>query len=51
MSKILLTMEGIQKSFSGVMALKQVSLQVEQRSIHALVGESGRFSGKSPHGV
>ncbi|MCI8844092.1 MAG: sugar ABC transporter ATP-binding protein [Oscillospiraceae bacterium] len=58
MRKILLTMDGIQKCFSSVIALKHVSLQVEQRSIHALVGENGAgkstlmniLSGIYPHG-
>lgn len=40
-----LEMRGIQKSFSGVPALKNVDLRVRAGEIHALVGENG--AGKS----
>ncbi|WP_276353760.1 sugar ABC transporter ATP-binding protein [Cohnella caldifontis] len=42
---ILLAMEGITKSFSGVKVLDGVSLQLKKGSVHALVGENG--AGKS----
>ncbi|MBV9561029.1 MAG: sugar ABC transporter ATP-binding protein [Bradyrhizobium sp.] len=41
----LLEMRGVSKSFSGVQALRDVSLAVEAGQIHALVGENG--AGKS----
>ena len=41
----LLTMSGITKSFPGVRALDGVALAVNQREIHALLGENG--AGKS----
>ena len=40
-----LSMEGINKAFSGVQVLKNVSFSVERSHIHALVGENG--AGKS----
>ena len=42
---VLLSMEGIEKSFPGVKALKGISLQVEEGEVHALMGENG--AGKS----
>ena len=42
---MLLSLENISKSFGPVKALKNVSLQVEQGEIHALIGENG--AGKS----
>lgn len=45
MSKILLEMKNITKTFPGVKALDNVNLQVEEGEIHALVGENG--AGKS----
>lgn len=45
MSEVLLKMEKIIKSFSGVKALDEVDLVVQRGSIHALVGENG--AGKS----
>src|SRR5690554_6165467 len=45
MSNILLEMRSITKTFPGVKALDQVSLQVIPQEIHALVGENG--AGKS----
>lgn len=45
MAKILLEMKNITKTFPGVKALDNVNLQVEEGSIHALVGENG--AGKS----
>jgi ribose transport system ATP-binding protein len=41
----LLNMEGISKSFPGVQALKEVSFELRQGEIHALIGENG--AGKS----
>ena len=38
-------MRDISKSFPGVRALSEVTIQVEQKSIHALIGENG--AGKS----
>ena len=37
----LLEMKGISKSFPGVKALKNVSLQLKAGEIHALLGENG----------
>jgi ribose transport system ATP-binding protein len=40
-----MTMDNIEKSFNGVQVLKNVTLEVEQGEIHALLGENG--AGKS----
>ena len=40
-----LHMEGINKSFPGVVALENVELQVRRGEVHAIVGENG--AGKS----
>ena len=45
MKQYLLEMRGITKRFSGVKALDDVNLKVEEGEIHALVGENG--AGKS----
>lgn len=45
MSKVLLKMENISKSFGRVKALKKVNLEVIEGEIHAIVGENG--AGKS----
>ncbi len=45
MSKLLMEMKEITKTFPGVKALDHVNLQVEEGEIHALVGENG--AGKS----
>ena len=45
MSRILMEMKGITKTFPGVKALDDVNLRVEEGGIHALVGENG--AGKS----
>jgi len=45
LSKILLEMKNITKTFPGVKALDDVNLKVEEGEIHALVGENG--AGKS----
>ncbi len=58
MSKVLLEMKNITKTFPGVKALDNVNLQVEEGEIHALVGENGAgkstlmnvLSGIYPHG-
>jgi methyl-galactoside transport system ATP-binding protein len=44
-SEFILEMKGISKSFPGVRALQDVSLQVRAGSVHALMGENG--AGKS----
>ncbi|MGO5051670.1 sugar ABC transporter ATP-binding protein [Lachnospiraceae bacterium LCP25S3_G4] len=45
MSEVILTMKGIDKSFPGVHALKEVNLEVKKGEVHALMGENG--AGKS----
>lgn len=45
LANIILEMKSITKSFSGVKALNNVNLQVEEGEVHALVGENG--AGKS----
>lgn len=45
MGEVILTMEGIDKSFPGVHALDHVSLEVRKGEVHALMGENG--AGKS----
>lgn len=45
MSDAVLRVQGIDKSFGGVQALKGVSLEIAAREIHCLAGENG--SGKS----
>lgn len=55
----ILEMKNITKTFSGVVALNNVSLKVNQGEIHALVGENGAgkstlmnvLSGVYPHGT
>ena len=42
---VLLNMEGVNKSFSGVRVLKDIHMEVRQGSVHALMGENG--AGKS----
>lgn len=45
MAEFLLDIEGLEKSFPGVRALKGVKLQVKAGEVHALMGENG--AGKS----
>lgn len=45
MTDVILKLEGIKKSFSGVKALKGVDLEIKKGEIHCLAGENG--SGKS----
>ncbi|NLI20804.1 MAG: sugar ABC transporter ATP-binding protein [Clostridiales bacterium] len=45
MGEIILTMEGIDKTFPGVHALDKVSMDVRRGEVHALMGENG--AGKS----
>ena len=45
MGEVILTMEGIDKTFPGVHALDNVSLDVRRGEVHALMGENG--AGKS----
>ena len=58
-NSILLSMKHITKTFPGVKALDDVSLDVKECKIHALVGENGAgkstlmkvLSGVYPHGT
>jgi ribose transport system ATP-binding protein len=45
MADILVSMEGIEKSFPGVHALNQCRFQLRAGEVHALLGENG--AGKS----
>ena len=45
MGETILTMQGIQKHFSGVHALKGVNFELKAGEVHALMGENG--AGKS----
>lgn len=45
MAEVFLKLEGIKKSFSGVIALKGVNLEIKKGEIHCLAGENG--SGKT----
>jgi len=45
LNEVILTMEGIDKSFPGVHALDHVSFEVAKGEVHALMGENG--AGKS----
>ncbi|MEW4413568.1 sugar ABC transporter ATP-binding protein [Clostridium sp. AN503] len=45
MSEFLLDIQGLEKSFPGVKALKGVNLQIKRGEVHALMGENG--AGKS----
>ena len=45
MSDVLVSMEGIDKSFPGVHALNQCKFELKKGEVHALVGENG--AGKS----
>ncbi len=45
MEKTLISMDGIDKAFAGVSALKQVKLTLKAGEVHALMGENG--AGKS----
>ena len=45
MNKVILQMKNIDKRFSGVHALKSVSLELREGEVHALMGENG--AGKS----
>lgn len=45
MTDVILEMQGIQKYFSGVHALKNVQFQLKKGEVHALMGENG--AGKS----
>lgn len=59
MAETILEMRNITKKFAGVVALSDVSIQVAQGEIHALVGENGAgkstlmnvLSGVYPHGT
>ncbi len=44
-SEPLLKMQGITKTFPGVLALQDASLEVGHAEVHALIGENG--AGKS----
>ncbi|NVJ93724.1 MAG: ABC transporter ATP-binding protein, partial [Methylocystaceae bacterium] len=37
----ILTVEGVNKNFSGLKALDDVNLTVEQGSVHAIIGPNG----------
>ncbi|MDO4518722.1 MAG: sugar ABC transporter ATP-binding protein [Eubacteriales bacterium] len=45
MGEVILTMQGIDKSFPGVHALDHVNLEIRKGEVHALMGENG--AGKS----
>src|SRR5690349_12259739 len=45
MSGVLLSLEGVSKTFGGVRALRAVTLDLRAGEVHALVGENG--AGKS----
>ena len=45
MSEVILQMEGVDKAFVGVQALKNASLELRKGEVHALMGENG--AGKS----
>lgn len=45
MGEVILQMKGIDKSFPGVHALKNVELELRRGEVHALMGENG--AGKS----
>lgn len=45
MSEVILQMEGIDKAFVGVQALKNANLELKKGEVHALMGENG--AGKS----
>jgi len=59
MANTILEMRGISKSFPGVKALEDVSISVEEGSVHAICGENGAgkstlmkvLSGVYPHGT
>ena len=56
---VLLEMQGISKTFPGVRALDNVTIQVREGEIHAICGENGAgkstlmkvLSGVYPHGT
>ena len=45
MNESILTVRGLSKKFSGIEALKEISLDICENSIHCIVGENG--AGKS----
>ena len=59
MANTILEMRNISKSFPGVKALQDVSISVEEGSVHAICGENGAgkstlmkvLSGVYPHGT
>lgn len=59
MSDTILEMRGISKTFPGVKALQDVSISIEEGSVHAICGENGAgkstlmkvLSGVYPHGT